>query len=46
MSIASASNWLYGSYDVQKRAGALTADDLKYLNFQSAYTSFQECQPV
>ena len=45
MSIASASKWLYGSYVVQRRAGALTADDYRYLNFQSGYTSFQECQP-
>ena len=43
MSIASASKWLYGSYVVQRRAGALTADDYRYLNFQSGYTSFQEC---
>jgi len=45
MSIASGSKWLYSSYVVQKRAGALTADDYKYLNFQSGYTSFQECLP-
>ena len=45
MSIASASKWLYGSYVVQKRAGALTADDYRYLNFHSGYTNFQECQP-
>ena len=45
MSIASASKWLYGTYVVQKRAGALTPDDYKYLNFQSGYTSFQQCQP-
>jgi hypothetical protein len=45
LSIASASKWLYGSYVVQVRAGALTADDYRYLNFQSGYTSFQECEP-
>jgi hypothetical protein len=44
MSIASASKWLYGSYVVQRRAGALTTDDYRYLNFQSGYTSFQECE--
>ena len=44
MSVASASKWLYGSYVVQKRAGALTQDDYKYLNFQSGYTSFVECE--
>jgi hypothetical protein len=45
MSIASASKCLYGSYVVQRRAGALTTDDYKYLNFHSGYTSFQECEP-
>ena len=44
LSIASASKWLYSSYFVQVRAGVLTADDYKYLNFQSGYTSFQGCQ--
>ena len=44
MSVASASKWLYGSYVVQKRAGALTQDDYKYLNFQSGYTNFVECE--
>ncbi len=39
MSIASASKWLYGSYVAQKRGGALTAEDYKYLNFQSGYTN-------
>jgi hypothetical protein len=45
MSIASASKWLYGSYVVQKRGTTLTADDYRYLNFHSGYTSFRECQP-
>ena len=45
LSIASASKWLYGSYVVQVRAGALTADDYRYLNFQSGYTSFDGCLP-
>ena len=44
-SIASASKWLYSSYVAQRRAGALSADDYKYLNFQSGYTNFTECLP-
>jgi len=45
MSIASASKWLYGSYVAQRRAGALTTEDDKFLNFQSGYTNLLECQP-
>jgi len=44
MSIASASKWLYAAYVVEKRGGALTADDVRYLNFQSGYTSFVSCE--
>jgi hypothetical protein len=40
MSIASASKWLYGAYVVEKRGGAPTATDRKYLGFQSGYVSF------
>jgi len=43
MSIASASKWLYGTYVAEKRAGALTADDYRFLNFESGYTSFTTC---
>ena len=43
MSIASASKWLYATYVVEKRAGVLTADDYRYLNFESGYTSFATC---
>jgi len=43
MSIASASKWLYAAYVVEKRSGVLTADDYKFLNFQSGYTSFTTC---
>lgn len=43
MSIASASKWLYGAYVVQKRNGALTDDDIKFLNFRSGYTDFSTC---
>ena len=45
MAIASASKWLYGGYVVQKRAGVLTASDIKFLNFRSGYTSFSTCLP-
>jgi hypothetical protein len=40
MPIASASKWLYGAYVAERRAGVLTAEDIKYLNFQSGYTNF------
>jgi len=43
MSIASASKWLYSSYVVQKQAGVLSASDIKFLTFQSGYTSFLIC---
>jgi len=43
MSIASASKWLYASYVVERRGGPLTAEDYRYLNFQSGYTNFTEC---
>lgn len=45
MSIASASKWLYGTYVAQRRAGAVTEDDYKYLNFRSGYTNFSDCLP-
>lgn len=40
MSIASASKWLYGAYVAERRNGALTAEDIRYLNFRSGYTNF------
>jgi hypothetical protein len=43
LSIASASKWLYSSYVAQRRAGALTTDDYKYLNFESGYTNLSDC---
>ncbi len=43
LSIASASKWLYGIYVLERRGGMLTPDDYKYLNFQSGYTSFDQC---
>jgi hypothetical protein len=44
MSIASASKWLYSTYFVQKQAGVLSADDVKFMNFTSGYISFSSCQ--
>jgi hypothetical protein len=46
MPIASASKWLYGGYVAQRRAGVLTAEDIKYLNFRSGYTHFDSCNPA
>lgn len=45
MPIASASKWIYGAYVAQMRAGSLTDDDIKFLNFRSGYTSFSRCLP-
>lgn len=47
MNIASASKWLYGAYVVERRAGALTAEDIRHLNFTAGYTSFglSGCEP-
>jgi hypothetical protein len=43
MSIASASKWLYSTYVAEKKGGALTADDYRFLTFESGYTSFTGC---
>jgi hypothetical protein len=40
MSIASASKWIYATYVAEKRAGALSAADIKFLQFRSGYASF------
>lgn len=40
MAIASATKWLYAAYVAEKRAGALTASDIKFLHFQSGYSTF------
>jgi hypothetical protein len=37
MLIASASKWVFGAYVAQKRAGALTADDLQHLQMGAGY---------
>lgn len=39
MAIALATKWLHPAYVAEKRAGALTADDAKFLNFQSGATN-------
>jgi hypothetical protein len=39
MSVASASKWFYSSYVVQRSGGALSAGDVKFLNFRSGYAS-------
>ncbi len=43
MNIASASKWVYGAYVAQKRVGALTPTDVKYLTFVSGYADFNAC---
>lgn len=45
MAIASASKWLYAAYTVQRRAGVLSDEDVKYLTFRSGYTNFAICLP-
>ena len=39
MNIASASKWLYGAYVAEQRGGALTTEDIEFLNFRSGYVS-------
>ena len=39
MNIASATKWLYGAYVAEQRGGALTAEDVEFLNFRSGYVS-------
>ncbi len=43
MPIASASKMLYAGYVAERRAGVLTADDIKYLSFRSGYSRFDSC---
>lgn len=48
MPIASASKWLYGAYVAERRAGALTAQDIQFLTFRSGYTGLSpigDCLP-
>lgn len=48
MNIASASKWLYGAYVAERRGGALTSEDIRFLNFRSGYTNFgfSGCEPA
>ena len=39
LNVASASKWFYSSYFVQRTGGALSASDIKFLNFRSGYAS-------
>ena len=39
MPIASSSKWIYGAYVAERRAGALTAQDIEFLNFRSGYSA-------
>jgi len=45
LALASASKWLYGAYVAEQRQGALTAQDIRFLSFQSGYTRFRMCMP-
>ncbi len=43
MPIASASKLIFAVYMMERHAGALTADEIKYLTFESGYTNFSSC---
>jgi hypothetical protein len=45
MALASATKWLFGAYVVELRAGVLSADEVRFLNFRSGYTNFSICLP-
>jgi len=45
MAIASASKWLYGAFVAERRQGQLSAEDVKFLHFQSGYTYYHVCRP-
>lgn len=45
MALASSTKWLFSAYVVELRAGALSADDVRYLHFRSGHTSFLSCLP-
>lgn len=42
-SIASASKWVYAAYLEQIKGGAMTATDVKFMTFNSGYTTFTGC---
>ncbi|HEX6704759.1 MAG TPA: hypothetical protein VF169_08380 [Albitalea sp.] len=41
MGIASSSKWIYSAYVLERRAGAVTATDVRFLSFVSGYASFR-----
>lgn len=41
--VASASKWLYSAYFIQRTAGALSSEDIKFLTLRSGYTRFLMC---
>jgi hypothetical protein len=43
MAIASASKLIFGVYMMERHAGVLTADEIKFLTFQSGHTNFDNC---
>lgn len=45
MAIASASKWVYAAFAAERRQGQFSAEDVKFLHFQSGYTHFRICRP-
>lgn len=45
LALASASKWLYAAFVAERRRGALTEQDTRFLSFQSGYTRFRMCLP-
>ena len=45
MAIASASKWVYAAFAAERRQGQFSAEDVKFLHFQSGYTYFNVCLP-
>ena len=43
MYIASASKWVFAAWMLELRAGSLSADEQRFLHFQSGYTNFDSC---
>lgn len=46
MAIASASKWVYAAFAAERRQGQLSAQDIKFLHFQSGYTHYRVCRPT
>lgn len=44
MAIASASKWIYAGYVAERRAGNLTAEDIRFMTFRSGFTRFRICR--